>query len=50
MLGKTIEDAEDGWSAGVEVAVADPDDAAVIYAGTMGGGVFKSVDGGTIVA
>jgi photosystem II stability/assembly factor-like uncharacterized protein len=45
LYGKTIEDAEDGLAAVVEVAVAAPDDSSVIYAGTTGGGVYKSVDG-----
>jgi hypothetical protein len=45
--GETIEDAEDGTSAEIRDALADPKDPAVIYAGTTGAGVYKSVDGGT---
>jgi hypothetical protein len=46
LYGKTIEDAEDSLAAVVEVAVADPDNSMLIYAGTAGGGVYKSVDAG----
>jgi photosystem II stability/assembly factor-like uncharacterized protein len=46
LYGKKVEDMDDGSSGVVEVAVADPGDSSVIYAGTMGGGVFKSVDSG----
>jgi hypothetical protein len=45
LLGKTVTDTKTGVSDTVEIAVADPDDSSLIYAGTMAG-VYKSVDGG----
>lgn len=46
LFGKTVTDTKTGVSDTVQFAVADPDDASIVYAGTMGG-VYKSVDGGT---
>jgi photosystem II stability/assembly factor-like uncharacterized protein len=45
LVGKTVTDTKTLVSDTVQVAVADPNDSSLIYAGTMGG-VYKSADGG----